>query len=296
MAFDDPLPPIPPEVLAVRDHPRFSEALRLLAANMLAQSDSDRGLAAMFKDAGRYISALCAAALRDEGVTLPRLKALCARFGLLSPGRAHAMLIYLRWLGYVHFWSDRPGRSAAHYSLTAEFDRAWRVHLEGVIGASARLDPAAAAMLGRLDDDAARDAFNRVHLDQLVEATALMPHVETAMRVFINRDAGSQVLWTLLTLSDEDDCPPAGVLRPGVERLATRFGVSATHLKRMLRDARAGGLIEDTGRGEIRLSDRGRDELRTIYAAAFARTIAACRAVVGEMAPSPADAGDAKPR
>lgn len=296
MAFDDPPAPLPSEVLRLRNHRVFSHAMHSLAAGMLQLSDSDRGLAAMFKDAGRYVAALCAAALRDEGVTLPRLKALCARFGLLSPGRAHALLIYLRWLGYVHFWSDRDGRGAASYTLTAEFSRAWRVHLERALAAAARLDPAAEAMLRRLDDDAAFDLFNRVHLDQLVDATAVIPYVEGTMDVFINRDAGSQVLWALLTMSEPEDCPPAGVLRPGVERMATRFGVSATHLKRMFRDARARGLVDDAGRGEIRLSAKGQDELRTLYAAQFMRLLAACRAVVGDMAPSPAAAGSAKPR
>ncbi|MCA3255708.1 MAG: hypothetical protein INF91_08845 [Alphaproteobacteria bacterium] len=294
MAFDDPPVPLPSEIVRLRNHDAFPQAMHALAASMLHYSDTDRGLAAMFKDAGRYVAALCAAALRDEGVTLPRLKALCARFGLLSPGRAHALLIYLRWLGYVHFWSDRRGRGAARYTLTEEFAAAWRRHLGGALAAAARLDPAAAAMFARLDDDAAFDLFNRLHLDQLVDATAMIPHVEATMTVFINRDGGSQVLWALLTMSDERDCPPAGILRPGVERLAARFGVSATHLKWMLRDARSHGLVEEAGRGEIRLSAAGREQLRLLYAAQFARLITACRAVVAG-APSPAAAGDAKP-
>jgi hypothetical protein len=84
------------------DNPRFADAVRALASNMMAAGAGDKKLDGIFKDAGRYVAAMLAIHLHTSGgLTLPRLKELCKAFGFLSPGRARAMLIYLQYLGYV---------------------------------------------------------------------------------------------------------------------------------------------------------------------------------------------------
>src|SRR3954470_18320165 len=115
-------------------HEAFPRAVRALAGNMLELGDSDPALAGIFKDAGRYVTAMCAASM-PEGVTLTGLKALCAQFGLLSPGRARAVLFYMRYLGYVSLWSARKGRGPAQYRLTEPFTLAWRAQFRTALRA-----------------------------------------------------------------------------------------------------------------------------------------------------------------
>jgi len=299
MALDDPHPRLPADIVAVLGHPAFPAAMRDLAAAMLALTDADRGLAAMFKDGGRYVAGLCAAALRAEGLTLPAIKALSARFGMASPGRAQALLLYMRWLGYVDAKAARQGRGPAEWRLSDSFVAAWRRQLDTVLTAAVPIDPVAGRVRARLGDDRVFDRLNRVLVDQLADDVGRVPGIAPLMAVFVNRDAGSRLLWSLLTAEDADDCPPSTPVRPGLDRLALRFGVSGTHLKRMIRDARAAGLLAEAGRGEIRITADGRDQIRTLYAAQLVRLLAACRAVdamPAADAPSPAAAGSATSR
>src|SRR5689334_19381779 len=95
--------PIPDTTCAdMAAHPRFAVAVRALATEFLLLGDRDKALDGMFKDAGRYVAAMCAAYLdASGGITLPRLKELCIRSGYMSSGRARALLLYLVYLRYV---------------------------------------------------------------------------------------------------------------------------------------------------------------------------------------------------
>src|SRR4051812_46615382 len=80
-------------------HPALGRAVKVLARNMLNVAARDRVLDSLFKDAGRYVAAMWALYLHDTGgLTLARLKEVCARSGLLSPGRARALLLFLEHL------------------------------------------------------------------------------------------------------------------------------------------------------------------------------------------------------
>jgi len=104
-----------------------------------------------------------------QGVTLAGLKALCAKFGLLSPGRAAAMLLYLRYLGYVSPWRDRSASGRAIYQTSPAFLAAWRAHYRAVLDAAALIDPGAGRVAARLDDPAFFQRFCQLHLEALVE-------------------------------------------------------------------------------------------------------------------------------
>jgi hypothetical protein len=77
-------------------------AIRTRRALSPTQCEADRLLDGVLKDAGRNVAAKCLAYLHvTGGLTLPRLKALCASTGLVSSGRARMLLIYLQHLGYA---------------------------------------------------------------------------------------------------------------------------------------------------------------------------------------------------
>jgi hypothetical protein len=134
-------------------HPRFPDASRALAAGMLALSASDHALGEIFKDAGRYVVAMCAFYLyADEGLTLPRLKAICSRSGLLSPGRARNLLQFLEHLRYVEPGARGRGGKATVYQPTPAFLAAWEQQLRVALEAARLVEPAVAGLLARLHE------------------------------------------------------------------------------------------------------------------------------------------------
>lgn len=255
---------------------RFDDAMRALARKMLDLAETDPALAGIFKDAGRYIAAMCAAALQDEGVTLPRLKQLCASFGLMSMGRARALLIYLRYLGYVGMWSERNRAGPARYTSSPKFLGNWCLHLKAALDAAAVLDPKAEAT--RLDDQRFFALFSRIQMEGLIASVGRLSANTPLFSVFLNRHAGIQVMEVLL-IQGEAECPTRGPLQVSLGNLARRFGVSRIHLRRMLRDAEREGLLMRDEDGSLRFTENGRHMVRYNYAAqltslhiAFART------------------------
>ena len=265
-----------PERLRARmiAHPGFPAAVRALGQGMLSLSAADRAIDGIFKDAGRYVVAACAATM-PFGVTLAGLKALCAKFGLLSPGRAAAMLLYLRYLGYVSPWRDRSAGGRAIYRTSPTFLAAWRTHYRAVLDAAALIDPGAGRAAARLDDPAFFQRFCQLHLDALVEGIGQADPNMAYVRVFMNRYAGSQIAWALLVQHGDGPFPFAGPLAISKADLARRFGVSLMHVKRMFTAAAREGLIEQGG-GQVFLTALAQDQVRCLYAAQFVALLTTC--------------------
>ncbi|MBA2933946.1 hypothetical protein HZF05_07515 [Sphingomonas sp. CGMCC 1.13654] len=104
---------LPPRWIAVAAHPQFATAARRLAVNMLALSDQDDRLGAVFKDAGHYVAAISAAYLdATGGLTIPMLKQICAGFGFMSPNRARAIVDFLLHIDYLEPPLQGPDKAA----------------------------------------------------------------------------------------------------------------------------------------------------------------------------------------
>jgi hypothetical protein len=253
--------------------PGFDAAMRTMAVGMLTLGEREPALGGIFKDAGRYVAAMCAAGLQDQGVTLPRLKELCAPFALLSTGRARALLIYLRYLGYVSPWSERRAGGAALYALSPGFIAAWRRQQQVALTAAAVLDPAAVPAVAALEAPVFMARFSRVQMEGLAIGE---PNQATAplFIVFLNRHAGIQILWTLIA-QGEGECPSAGPLAVGVGELSARFGVSRMHVRRLLRDAEVHGLLTRLDGGGLAFTPMARAEIRMLYAFQLERLLTA---------------------
>src|SRR3569832_1069561 len=106
------------------NEPHLEDAMRRLSRNMLALAAGDRAIDGIVKDAGRFFAAGMAMTLHATGgLTLPRLKQFCIDSGLISPGRARALLLYLRFLRYVE---PVPGiKRGGAYVPTASMRDAW---------------------------------------------------------------------------------------------------------------------------------------------------------------------------
>ena len=251
----------------VHKHPGFVEGARRWAANMLVLSDRDRAVDGIFKDAGRFVAAMCAVSMREEGVTLVKLKALCARFGLLSAGRARAVLLFLRYLGYVDVWGQKSANGTTIYKVNPTFVAAWRLQLEAIFTALELIDPRVGQLLEHLEHDAIFDAICASQIDELADDVEALNRFPEITQIFVNRAAGSQVLWYLLSFNRDEVFPsPKPVpLNPSI--LAGRFNVSTVHIRRILNAAIAANLLRWVDEGHLIFTPKALANLYDFYGA-----------------------------
>jgi hypothetical protein len=247
--------------------PAFDEAAFALAANMLAAADHDRVLDAVFRDAGRYVAAMCAFQLQCVGaLTLPRLKSVCAASGLLSPGKARALLLLLHDRGYFRRLASESPRGPAHYVATDEFILAWGAHLTAALAAARLVEPDAERLLSRMNQIPVLTAFGQAHVALLLSGTGYERLPLEIMTSFVHANAGSQVLYALFEAGEDRTAfPPRRCTPVTLGGLAARFGVSRPHVKRMFDRAAQGGLGV-YGRGAFALTDKAADQLRFFFA------------------------------
>lgn len=257
----------------VANHPDFAIAARRLATNMLQLCDEDEHLAAVFKDAGRYVAAMSAAYLHGTGgLTLPMLKQICAATGFLSPGRARAILEFLLHIGYL-----QPA-AGGRYLPTERFLLAWRRHLQAAVDAAAVIEPALAALSKRLVAADAFMAFLAVQAARLHTITQQKSDPLPAItRAFLHPHAGSQILWVMTLAGSDHALPTTDEIRLSLTSLASRFDVTHLHVRRLLRQAQREGMLTYHGHGRISFEPSGLDELNRHYAFQLSEIIESSR-------------------
>lgn len=266
--------------------PNFGRASRALVAGMAELSDADRALDGVFKDAGRYVAALWAMYLHaTEGITLPRLKSVCAASRLLSPGRARAMLIYLQHLGYLTPVPGVPTRPPARYQPTPAFRDAWALHLKAALRAAAILEPGAALVGDALDQPGMLETFCAHHARGLLESARASDHSAPYMAVFMHRHAGNQIAQTLVLDEDGDNFPSTRPITVNAAALARRFGVSRIHVRRLLEAAEREGVLEASP-GGVRFTEAARRFVRFNYASQFVQLLTAAAGALAETSPA----------
>lgn len=265
--------------------PRFPDAARALAANMLAAAAADRALDGIFKDAGRYLVALLAISMHVSGggLTLPRLKAMGAATGFLSPGRARAVLIYLRYLGYVELFPARRRGEPARYLPTRRFQVAWRAHMRAALRAACLIESSAELVLERLERTDVFDAFARHQCQGIMESARGADQHMDFVRIFLQRHAGIQIAWTLIGAGREGEFPPREPLQISLAAMARRFSVSRTHVRRLLDDAERSGLFRGNDDGTIVFEPAGRAQIELVYATQLVLLLAAAAKTLREM-------------
>ncbi|MGH6984947.1 MAG: hypothetical protein ACREEI_12045, partial [Stellaceae bacterium] len=250
----------------LRSHPRYRAAVQTFAHNMLAQAEADPALDGILKDAGRNVAAKCLAYLHvTGGLTLPRLKALCASIGLVSPGRARALLLYLRYVGYVRLSPVRRVGAPAQYLPTDRFLKTWRNHMRAMLQAAAAIEVAAGFVLRDLDVAGVFETFVRCISEGYLEGLRNIDPDSPFFRVFMHSCAGTQLVHLLVTEAPEV-FPPQQPFALSISAAARCFGVSRTHIRRMLVAAEREGLLRLETNGVIRLQPSGREAIDHIYA------------------------------
>jgi hypothetical protein len=237
-------------------HPRFAEAARALYRGKVETVEADKVMASLFRDAGHYVVALSAFSLhRDAGITLPRLKAVCAQSRLMSPGRTRALLGYLLHVGYLSRVSARKGAGAAVYAATPRFVAAWCRHMRSGLEAAAVLAPDAQALLAqtllqRMDDPAVALGFAHAQGDIMLAALSHQDdalHALPFVRIFQHRLGGGRAVNVLIS-RDEGPGPLGAAPVPfAIDDLAGRCGISRVQARRLFDDAQAENLVRIEG-------------------------------------------------
>jgi len=230
-------------------HPRFTEAARALN-RVKVEAAADPVMAVLSRDAGHYVAASLAFSLhRDSsGITLPRLKVACAETRFMSPGRARAMLGYLRHVGFLSQVSPRQGQAAALYVPTPRFIEAWCGRMRRGLEAIAPLEPAVQVLLDQMDDPAVAIAFAQRRGDSLrAGLAAATGHDLPFVRIFNHRLGGGRALALLLSRDAGEGAFATAPVPWALEDVAQRCGISRVQAKRLFDDARAEGLVAIEG-------------------------------------------------
>jgi hypothetical protein len=250
--------------VVLTNHPRFPEAARVLATKMIGHAEKDPAFDGVHKDAGRFIAGCWAVSLHASGgLSLPRLKAICASSGVMSPGRARAILQFLLFLRYIEPLAPKGQGTTVHYAPTAAMLDGWGTVVRLGLEAARIVEPAIDLVLARLDDPAVLTDFMGHLGSGFLPAVTDQPFPEF-LRVFVYPHAGMQLIDLLVMSTDTDDELPAR--RPiaiSINATAQRLRVSRAHIRRLLDRAETEGLLTRQKRdGTILLTDTVRSTIR----------------------------------
>jgi len=238
--------------------PGFHAAVQRTAAGLAELHRGNRVLNRIINDRGRFFVALFVLDLHfrrhDEGIGLTpgRLKELCAEQGLCSATRASALLSLMQLGGYLELAprsEDRRRRELIPTEKLIKQQRArWRCHFAGV----APLLPGAARALEMLERPAFAEGLVRLlsaHYRAGFRFTDHMP----ALRLFVERDGGMFVLFSLLSAAEPDALLASTPIRVSISGLARGISSSRVHIVKLLKDAESEGLAKRCNNGGIML-------------------------------------------
>lgn len=270
---------LPSRWIEIAAHPQFGIAARQFAANMLAIAYEDRTLAAVFKDAGHYVAAMSAAYLDTRGgLTLTRLRQICAATGLLTANRAGALIDFMLHIGLLEAAPDQG------YRTTTAFQKAWCRHIQAALTPAALLDADLAPFSAALDDPALYQQFLGIQASRLY-ALASGPDPFPSLRAsFLHPLAGCAILHTLALACTDDRFVPIESATVPLASLARRFAVSQPHVRRLLKRAEANRLLVHLGPSRRAFHPDGFPTIRYHYAAHLAELIDSGRLVLRSMA------------
>jgi AraC-like DNA-binding protein len=247
--------------------PRIEDAMRRLSQNMVTLAAGDRAIDGIVKDVGRFFAAGIAITLHATGgLTLPRLKQHCIDSGVISPGRARALLLYLRFLKYVE--PVAGAKRGAAYVPTASMRNAWAAIARGGLEAVQLIEPGVAPVTDRIAEPTVLFAFCRIQTELGRGTRQNDTDSNVFWSVFLNRHAGTQIVHALmLQAEDTSHYPPRGEIAFSLSKLARDFHVSRPHVARMLRAAEKGGLLVQHGSNQLSFTAEGRRHLSRLLVA-----------------------------
>jgi hypothetical protein len=189
-------PRIPDAALAeMRAQPRFGDAARHAAIRSLDLFDRDPIMTRALKDDGRVVLGMIALYLDAKGgMTLSKLQAFLVEMRLASPGRAAAMLIQLRLIGYVVPAAVQPNRRVRVYVPTPRMRGAFHAHFRKDLEALSLMEPEAADVFARFDEPQIFNPFLVRFGQGLIDAAKVHDRRAPGLDLFSQRNAGLTIL------------------------------------------------------------------------------------------------------
>jgi hypothetical protein len=282
-------------VQAIEAHPRFSAAQRMIAAGSIAYYRGNRVLNLMVTDRARFLIGIFAIHLHHvsrpgdprSGLTLSRIKAICAEHRICSPGRAEAMLALMRMLGYLASARSEEDRRLHRLVPTDALLGLHRERLGFTLEAVAHLLPEGAQALADLRSRDFLTCFVS-HIARPYLAGCYFIDQIPELRLFLERNAGLLILFSIMLAGEAGDSfPPHGPVSILPATLARQFGVSRSHVRRIVQEAINTSLLERDGT----IPDRYRtlpalnDAFAHFMARHILRNAHAARAARAEIAP-----------
>jgi DNA-binding MarR family transcriptional regulator len=254
-----------PEALAaLQAHPRFNAAFRIAITGIVELWQRNRLLNTVMNDRGRLLISLYAVYLHllsrpddpHTGLTVSRMTALCSEQKFCSPGRAKAILMLMRVFGYL---APSPNEADRRLRRLVPTERLMSLHRERnrrIFGATAVVMPGCAEGFAAQSHPDFTALFVCRYCEQILAGFRFIDLVPD-LQLFIERNAGTMVLCSMLLAGDADESfPPTSPVPVSASALSRRFGVSRAHVRRLLQDAENQGLLQRLEGERIRLSPR----------------------------------------
>ncbi|MCW5770505.1 MAG: hypothetical protein KIT16_02630 [Rhodospirillaceae bacterium] len=239
-------------------HPRLPAARRAYLDAFLSVYGDDPFLVRLLIESGRFLVFLIAASLeaaqqpvrRETWFTVGNLKRQMGLFGLASGRHVDELLKRLRAVGFIEQERAAEDRRFCRLRTTDAMrahDRAW---IAAHYAPHAVLFPDWDYALALRKDPEFQIVYRRVGMALLPLGAELLLSVPDMM-LFFDRAAGHMVLAALLQAAMAARLPAATAV-PYAD-IGDRFGVSRTHVRRLLVDAEAQGLVKLHARGGHRV-------------------------------------------
>lgn len=228
--------------------PGFADAARTIASQLIEDYLADRVLNRVFNDRGRYLAGLIALYLHrvpfegeeEAGITVGRMKTLCIRTGVSSPGRAVAILSIMRFGGYLK-QAESNDRRRTVFVPTERFialqERRWRF----LFGAMAQVMPEARRALELYTRPDFQSAFLSRGFEAFMAGFRFI-YSTPELTPYFEYISGFNILLQLLAKAGGE----AGPVPLTISDLASQFWVSRAHVRKVLALATTDGFIART--------------------------------------------------
>lgn len=259
-------------IASMRAQPSFTQAMRAATIRTLEHCGQNRSMARISRDSGQFLLAMLSLYLHvTGGVTIGRLQALCVEANLCSPGRAVAILVQLRLLGFVRPLAQAGDQRMRRYAPTPDMNDAFHTWLRDLLEATALVDADASAARARFDEPVVFASIVRTFGEGVLAAAKVYQPKSPSLAVISGRAGGMLILYHLLLQGEEaDGFPPQGSVRASAHELSRRFGVSRQHVMRVLGEAEAIGYLQrDSARSQCVIQPPLREEIELYFAIMF---------------------------
>jgi len=277
-------------IARLRAHPRFGEATKYIAGALTDIYEGNRIMNTMLNARARgqigYLVLMMQASpsqYATQGLTMARLKAACTKLNYCSPNRVESIMAMMRLFGYVRFENDPYDQRVKVIVPTGKlintYIERWRRHFQ----AMTFLMPEGEMGLAALEHPDFQRAFLR-EISREYSAGLRVADAAHEIDTFLDRNCGMMVLLFLVSLGVPDGESPGGLrVAVSISVLARRFAISRAHVRKLLTDAEAEGLILGaSGDAPVTVLRRAMEGFEKFYASTFLTFAMAIRGAIAE--------------